>query len=224
LGLGLAIVRYLVEQHGGTVQALSEGKGLGATFIVQLPLMEVTNPFASSSSDRFLKSTVVKHEAAQSLSTQSTHSPPKDASYLTNAVPGCSSVLNGLRVLIVDDEADARELLATILVQHGAQVTAGASAIEAFELLLQWKADVLVSDIGMPHVDGYTLMRQIRRLEVERGGNIPAVALTAYARECDRTAALEAGFQVHLPKSFEPDELVQMVAKLAGVNQPEIPS
>jgi CheY-like chemotaxis protein len=124
--------------------------------------------------------------------------------------------LNGLRVLIVDDEADARDLLATILEQSGAQVTAAACATEAFDFLSQSRVDVLVSDIAMPIVDGYALIRQVRELEAERGEYIPAVALTAYARESDRTSALEAGFQVHLAKPYDPDELVSVVAKLAG--------
>jgi CheY-like chemotaxis protein len=122
-------------------------------------------------------------------------------------------------VLIVDDEADARDLLITILEQSGAQVLTAASAPEAFDLLSRSKVDVLVSDIAMSNMDGYALIRKLRELEAERGGYIPAVALTAYARESDRILALEAGFQVHLPKPFDPDELVNVVAQLAECSQ-----
>ena len=190
LGLGLALVRYLVELHGGTVQASSPGEGLGATFRVQLPLWAVRSKSKPQ---------------------------PSVQPAVTNTVPPDNlPALNGLRVLIVDDEADARDLLATILEQSGAQVTAAACATEAFDFLSQSRVDVLVSDIAMPIVDGYALIRQVRELEAERGEYIPAVALTAYARESDRTSALEAGFQVHLAKPYDPDELVNVVAKLAG--------
>ena len=187
LGLGLAIVRYLVEQHGGSVQAFSQGEGMGATFTVQLPLLLGNRESGIGN----------RNTAKQSL-VSSSHSP-----------------LDGLQVLIVDDEADARDLLVTILEHSGARVMAAASAPEAFDLLSQLKVDVLVSDIAMSNMDGYALIRQLRELEAEQGGYIPAVALTAYARESDRTLALEAGFQVHLPKPFDPDELVNVVAQLA---------
>ncbi len=210
LGLGLAIVRYLVELHGGTVQASSSGEGLGATFTVRLPLWTVSTQSNPQSS----MPTVGSEELSVSDRKVSASSP---ASGAVNENP--LQVLNGLRVLIVDDEADARDLLATILQQSGAQVRIAASAGEAFDLLLHSRADVLVSDIAMPQVDGYDLMRQIRALDAERGGDIPAIALTAYARESDRIAALEAGFHVHLPKPFDPDELVKVVAKLAGCRE-----
>lgn len=190
LGLGLAIVRYLVELHGGNVQASSQGEGLGATFTVQLPLR--TN-LSESSPQSSVHPTVASKVPSASL-----------------------QALEGLRVLIVDDEADARELLATILEQSGAQVMVATSATEAFDFLSHSEADVLVSDIAMPKVDGYQLIRQLRELEAERREYLPAIALTAYARESDRTLALEAGFQVHLAKPFDPDELVSVVAKLAG--------
>jgi PAS domain S-box-containing protein len=193
LGLGLAIVRYLVELHGGTVQASSPGEGMGATFTVQLPHWVVRNESNPPSS---VEPTVAK-----------------------NVAPNSAPALEGLRVLIVDDEADARDLLTTILEHSGAQVTAAASAGEALSLVLQSRADVLVSDIAMPKVDGYALIRQVRELGAERGGDIPALALTAYARDSDRTLALEAGFQVHLPKPYDPDELVRVVARLAGCKQ-----
>jgi PAS domain S-box-containing protein len=197
LGLGLAIVRYLVELHGGTVQATSPGEGLGATFTVQLPLL------------------LESRESGVGSRNTTSH-----RSQFSTAIGGYKiypdSPLQGLQLLIVDDEADARELLVTILEDSGAQVTAVASASEALNWLSTSKADILVSDIGMPQVDGYTLIRQIRELEAQRGEYIPAVALTAYARESDRSAALEAGFQIHFAKPFDPDELVRAVAKLAS--------
>jgi len=218
LGIGLAIVRYLVEQHGGTVQAFSEGEGMGATFTVQLPLWTVRSESPPTSSVQPTVERVANPNAPLGRTL-----PPEEVSQSTAKgsaePPDNLCALYGLRVLIVDDEADARELLVTILQHSGAQAIAAASASEVLNLLEQSNADVLVSDIGMPQVDGYTLMRQIRELEAERGGNIPAVALTAYARESDRIAALEAGFQFHLAKPYDPDELVQVVATVAGCRQ-----
>lgn len=179
LGLGLAIVRHLVELHGGTVQAESQGEGQGATFTVKLPLTAI-----AKETDR-------------------------DGEQLSTA---CS--LSQLGILVVDDEADMRELLMTILEQYGAQVKVAASAAEALRVLEQFKLDVLISDIGMPEVDGYMLMRQVRRLPPEQGGLIQAIALTAYAGELSKQQALEAGFQRHLPKPTDPSELVQTIAAL----------
>jgi hypothetical protein len=196
LGLGLAIVRSLVELHGGTVQASSQGEGLGATFTVQLPLFE--------------RERRVRRGERRELRGERKESEGFPLPVAPSPLP-----LSGLRMLIVDDEADARELLTTILEQSGAQVMAAASASEAFDLLSKSRADVLVSDIGMPKVDGYTLIRQVRELEAQGREYTPAVALTAYASQSDRKLALEAGFQVHLPKPFEPDELINVVAKLA---------
>jgi CheY-like chemotaxis protein/nitrogen-specific signal transduction histidine kinase len=196
LGLGLAIVRYLVELHGGTVQASSQGEGLGATFTVQLPLLVES------------RESGVDSREVEASSRDTAHYSP---------LPTPQPLLQGLRVLIVDDEADARELLAIVLEQSGAQVIVSASATEAFDFLCQSKVDLLVSDIAMPKVDGYQLIRQVREIEAQRGEqHIPAIALTAYARESDRDLALEAGFQVHLAKPFDPDELVSVVANLAG--------
>ena len=192
LGLGLAIVRHLVELHGGTVQAESPGEGLGATFTVKLPLMAVS-PKAKES-ERVYPIVGNRNSFENSPS------------------------LEGLRILIVDDEIDARELLIQLLQECGVQVVAVATADEALKVLNQQasRLDVLVSDIGMPHEDGYTLLRRVRRLAPENGGRIPAVALTAYARTEDRTAALLAGFQSHVAKPVELAELISVIANLAG--------
>ncbi|HEY9618421.1 MAG TPA: PAS domain S-box protein [Microcoleaceae cyanobacterium] len=222
LGIGLAIVRYLVEQHGGTVQAFSRGEGMGATFTVQLPLWSSPSKSTPPSLVQPTVGRVASTDTPLAKEPTAIRGNPVSATWQNleggiSTQPVKSAPSDSLRVLIVDDEADARELLSTILEQSGVQVIAAASAQEALHWLSQSQADVLVSDIGMPNVDGYTLMRQIRNLEAERGGHIPAVALTAYARESDRMAALEAGFQVHLAKPFDPDELVKLVAKLARV-------
>jgi CheY-like chemotaxis protein len=188
LGLGLAISRHLVEMHGGTIRAASRGEGQGATFTVELPL------------------TTYQASPAE---------PGKGDEDFVPHIP-TSSVLKGLRVLVVDDEPDARELLTVTLSQAGAQVTAAASCGEAFKTLVQLKHDVLISDIGMPDQDGYALIRKVRLLDPEQGGRIPAVALTAYAGNEDRTRALSAGFQRHVAKPVDPAELTEVVADVAG--------
>jgi signal transduction histidine kinase/ActR/RegA family two-component response regulator len=183
LGLGLAIVRHLVEMHGGSVQASSEGRGRGATFIVRLPI-----------------AIEVKNECDQ---------PPRKSS---EAEP----VLDGLRILVVDDEPDARDMLNVMLSQSGAEVKVSATVGEALTTVEQWHPDVLVSDVGMPGEDGYMLINKIRALGAERGGMIPAVALTGYARKEDRLRLLDSGFQAHLAKPVELNELVEVVASLVG--------
>ncbi len=125
-------------------------------------------------------------------------------------------MLDGLRVMLVDDDAETRELLMVMLTRGGAEVKACASAAEALEAIKQWLPFVLVSDIGMPDEDGYALIRKLRALEPERGGNIPAVALTGYARSEDRMRALAAGFQMHVPKPIDQVELIMVIASLAG--------
>jgi CheY-like chemotaxis protein len=187
LGLGLAIVRHLVELHGGFVAADSEGLGHGATFKVSFPLMVHTDPQATSDA-----------EAVNRLS-----------------VGQRSDSLDGLRVLIVDDEADARELVTVMLQQCGAQMRSAASSNEALEILTTWKPDVLIADIGMPVEDGYGLIKRLRALPKDRGGNTPALALTAYARTEDRIRALSCGYQVHLSKPVDKAELAGVVARLA---------
>ena len=182
LGLGLAIVRHLVEMHNGSVYAASEGEGKGATFTVQLPLIDLHQD-----------QPIEKNEA------------------VLNTLP----TLEGLRVLVVDDCTDTLELISCILEQCKAQVMTATSADEAFHAIAKWKPDVLISDIGMPEEDGYSLITRVRNLEVEPVRQIPAIALTAFAREEERTRALNAGFQMHIPKPVELAKLVTAVANLA---------
>jgi CheY-like chemotaxis protein len=189
LGLGLAIVRHIVELHGGTVHAASEGLGKGATFTVTLP---VASARAASPDELRDKS------AGRKLAP---HSPPS---------------LAGVRVLFVDDEADARELVTIMLREGGAEVRTSVSVTEALAACDEWQPDVLISDIGMPGEDGYTLMKKLRERESERGGHLPAIALTAYGRKEDRLRALSVGYESHLPKPVEPVDLLAVVASLTN--------
>ncbi|MBI3951308.1 MAG: response regulator, partial [Acidobacteria bacterium] len=195
LGLGLAIVRHLVELHGGTVKAESRGERQGATFTVNLPLRAVQ--WQNADFGLRIEESLVQDDQSAIRTLQ-------------------SAILEGVRVLVVDDEADARELIATVLERSGAEVTTVGSAAEALEALGQLRPDVLVADIGMPGQDGYGLISEVRALAPERGGNTPAVALTAYARLEDRVRALTAGYQIHVSKPVEPRELVTVVASLIG--------
>ena len=197
LGLGLAIVRHLVEIHGGTVRADSPGEGLGATFIVTLPLMEVSK--GQFQTPKF---------EANDL-----------PAFHTVSIPHLPS-LDGLRLLVVDDEVDFRELVITMLGHYGAKVKAAASASEALVDLESWKPDVLVADIGMRDEDGYGLIRKVRMLSAERGGSIPAIALTAYTRDEDRLRALSAGYHIHLAKPITGPQLAAAVANAAGRTDP----
>ncbi|WP_084736686.1 hybrid sensor histidine kinase/response regulator [Cystobacter ferrugineus] len=187
LGLGLSIVRHLVELHGGRVSVSSEGLGQGATFVVSLPISPLR-----------LKD------------------PSADPATAGAPTFDCPEGIAGLRVLLVEDEPDVREMLVTLLERCGLHVTAASSAAEAWELLPRGKPDVLISDVGMPGEDGYTFLRRVRALPVERGGRIPALAITAHARPEDRRKALLAGFQMHLAKPVPADELLLMIATLAG--------
>ncbi len=190
LGLGLAIVRHLVELHGGTVSAESLGRGTGATFTVTLPQAALRKEGSEVERDR----------AAAGEIPQDSSPPP--------------NLLYDLRVLLVDDDPDARNLLCLILTSYEADVRDCASAAEALQILDEWRPDALVSDIGMPVEDGYVLIRKVREREPERGGLVPAIALTAYARAEDARRALEAGYQAHVPKPVEPGELAMAVANL----------
>jgi PAS domain S-box-containing protein len=189
LGLGLAIVRHLVEAHGGTISASSKGRGKGATFTVTFPLLAVHR----NGSDG---------EHAFYLAGSTTTAPP--------------AILKGIRVLVIDDEQDARELLTIALTQSGAEVRTAATVRAALGILEQWKPDVLVSDIGMPDQDGYDLIRTVRALEAERGGTIPALALTGYASAEDAARARLAGYETHMAKPVAPGELIVAVASLVA--------
>jgi len=188
LGLGLAIVRHLVELHGGTVAAASPGVGQGAVFTVHLPRLVPPIQVNAESADEF--------EA--------------DA----GPTPGTSGVLVGKRVLVVDDEAEARQLITTILALNGAEVRSAESAPAAWERLCSWHPDVLVSDIGMPVESGLDLIARVRSAGGGTGA-VPALALTAYASQDDRARALAAGFDGHLPKPVAPADLLEIVARLA---------
>jgi CheY-like chemotaxis protein/two-component sensor histidine kinase len=210
LGLGLAIVRHLVELHGGTVQAESDGEGRGATFTLRLPLM--ANP---GSGDLSAQGRSANPSSAASADPGSA-SPPNSAPESPRNSPSDARPLDGLRVLVVDDESDAREILSTMFQQCGAQVNTAASSCQALEVLSEWRPDVLVSDIGMPDEDGYSLISKVRALAPERGGRIPAVALTGYSSAEDRLRLLSAGYQIHITKPFELDALAAVVATCAG--------
>jgi signal transduction histidine kinase/DNA-binding response OmpR family regulator len=192
IGLGLSIVKSLVEMHGGTVSASSEGSGHGATFVVKLPLTIVRSD--------------VETQVARLHPTSTRFAPAADQ------VPR----LTGLRILVVDDEPDARELLKRILSDYEGTVEVAASAAEALNAIAKQPPDVLVSDIGMPDVDGYELLRAVRRLPRERGGQTPAVALTAFARSEDRQRALLSGYQSHIAKPVQAAELITVIASVAG--------
>ena len=192
LGIGLAIARHLVELHGGSISAQSEGKDRGSTFVVHLPRVAV-----------------------------GVTAPERPAAVFREALPAQThgaADLSRLRILVIEDEPDSRELIVETLRLCGGEVAAASSAREALQFLEKLLPDVLVSDIGMPEQDGYELIRQVRQLPPERGGKVPALALSAYVREEDRLRARSAGFQRHLAKPFEPADLIACVAQLAGLN------
>lgn len=196
LGLGLAIVRHLVELHHGQIYVESEGEGKGATFTLEL-LLSNSSPSKLSS----LKQRIVMAEDEDSRRKTDVES---------------SNTLSGLQILLVDDEPDVREVLTTVMEGSGAKVIAASSVQEALQVLDQMQPDVLVSDIAMPQQDGYMLIRQVRERETRQGGCLPALALTAYVREEDSQQALESGFQRHMSKPVDTTELVMTVANLTG--------
>jgi CheY-like chemotaxis protein len=192
LGLGLAIAKQLIELHGGTITA-SSGPGGGAAFDIRLP-------------------SILAAPAALPARDPATALPPPAFD---------DRLLRHLRVLVVDDEEDARTLLQTTLSQFGADVMTATSAAEALAVMEAMPPDVLLSDIGMPHEDGYVLIRRVRARPPHKGGTIPAVALTAYASPTDRLAALAAGYQAHLAKPYEPREVAMLVAELSRGAHPQ---
>jgi CheY-like chemotaxis protein len=188
LGLGLSIVKSLVELHGGTVRADSDGEGRGATFTVSLPLSPIR-------SDEKREHPTTSKPAALDLERVR---------------------LPGIKVLVVDDEPDARNVLQRMLSQCEAEVTTAESASAGLELIRTHRPDVIISDIGMPGMDGYQFIREVRSLPPADGGKTPAIALTAFARSEDRTRAMLAGYHVHVSKPIEPQELIATVGSLVG--------
>src|SRR5215813_9019908 len=188
LGLGLAIVKHIVELHGGAIYAYSRGEGQGSDFMITLPL-------------------ATQDVAGEGATLWAAHPAGDDPR---------SGTLRGVRVLVVDDEHDTREVLSVMLSRYGTEVRAAGSVAEALEVFRQWKPDVLVSDIGMPEEDGYALIEKIRALPQEDGGDAPAIALTAFAATQDKERALASGFQRHLAKPIEPVALAKNVARILG--------
>lgn len=191
LGLGLSIVRQLVELHGGRVEAFSEGLGKGATFTVTFPAVRPTEQAGNDESDF-----------------------TGTANEIANPAPTSTSILKGRSILVVDDEKDARDLLRVILEEHGATVVTVGSVNEAITFLSNGHVDLVVSDIGMPEEDGYQLMRKLRQLPPERGGRVPAIAVTAFTRHEDRLRSLDAGFKYHVAKPVNPSELISYIGKV----------
>ena len=185
LGLGLAIARHIVELHGGTITAESAGEGKGSTFRITLPVRAIHQQAADS------------------------QQPSVSIDAIANEI-----MLNGLRVMVVDDETETRELLNVMLSSHGAEVLVTSSGTEALAQIDEWQPAIIVSDIGMPVMDGYMFIKRVRELDSDHG-NVPAIALTAYARADDRLRALAAGFQMQVPKPVEASELVMVIASLA---------
>jgi PAS domain S-box-containing protein len=201
LGLGLAIVDYLVRQQAGIVSAESEGLGKGATFTVEFPL-------------------TASEVIGSNLAAVELFADRGSTSVLENGTDAKDERLKGLRVLVVEDDSDTQELLKTVLQQHGAEVVTVESAASALKEIGRAKPDVIISDIAMAGENGYDLIRKIRSLEPESGGHIPAVALTAYASIADRRRSLLAGFQTHLSKPIEPDDLLAVILSLTFQQEP----
>jgi PAS domain S-box-containing protein len=194
LGLGLAIVRHIVELHGGTVEVKSEGEEKGTTFIVRLPISETPSTFVETTNGNNSKAS---------------------ESDLNNAhISNYQSQIEGLRILLIDDEMDTLEVLAAFLANKGAEVKSNTNVRDALETIKEWKPNVIISDIAMPEEDGYSFIKKLRALPPEEGGTIPAVALTAYVGIKERTQVLSRGFQLYVPKPIEPFELLAALESL----------
>jgi signal transduction histidine kinase/DNA-binding response OmpR family regulator len=191
LGLGLSIVKHLVQLHGGNVEVKSEGKDKGSTFIVTLPLVS----------------------SSASLAPEDTTAVEANGN---GVAPGLLKALKGLRILVVDDEADSRDLVSAILTRCGSDVNCCESAAEGMKAFKTWKPDLLVSDIGMPVEDGYSLIKKLRKLKSKRAREMPAVALTAYATKEDQARTLSSGFQIHVAKPIDPEKLITSIARAMG--------
>lgn len=196
LGLGLAIVRHIVELHGGAVEAASSGEGAGTTFTVSLPLCEAP------------LNKVREFDVSNSPNNETNGSP-------FQTTVGYATIEN-LKVLIVDDEKDTLDLLAAVLNQKGAEVKAKTSVRDALEVVSEWRPDVIVSDVAMPEEDGYSFIKKLRDLSPEQGGATPAIALTAYVGIKERAKVLESGFQMYVPKPVEPSELLAAIANFTS--------
>ena len=188
LGLGLAVARALVERHGGSIQAESPGPGLGATFTVRIPVLSARTADEAERRAREVTPGTVREIR-----------------------------LDGIRIVLVEDDDDVRELLGMILEMAGAKVAAAASVRAALDALGTVRPHVIVSDVGMPNEDGFALMRQVRARAADSGGNTPAIALTGYTRPEDRARLLAAGFQTHVRKPVEPDEILAAIASLLAI-------
>lgn len=207
LGLGLAVVRHLVELHGGKVRAESAGKGLGATFTVELPFF--------SQDDCAPEPAKLKPETSSATTgSMKAKSARRKSEPKPREPKGENARLNGISVLVVEDDEDARGLIHKVLELSGARVTSTSSAAEALERFAAAKPDVLISDIAMPDQDGYALMRKVRSLPPQSGGLIPAIALTGYAGAKDKAATFAAGYQAHLNKPIEPSDLITAIEAL----------
>src|ERR1051325_1338624 len=198
LGLGMAITKHILELHGGTIRAESAGEGHGATFILRLPV-------------------IIAHNEERPATAVA---PPQRALASDEHLRETKlALLDGVHVLVVDDESDVRDLLVMILTQRSAVVTAVGTVAAALEKLQLMKPDLIVSDVEMPNEDGYSLIRKVRALEERQGERIPAIALTAHTRPSDRLRALSAGYQMHIPKPVEPAELITAIANLITPRQ-----
>lgn len=201
LGLGLSIVRSVVEMHGGSVRAESDGQGRGATFTITLPIMTASELAAA-------KTEIERADESQTIVPALSTTPRAEVTRL-----------DGLKVLVVDDHEDTRELLRIALTNAGADVRACGQSTDALATINTWKADCLVSDIGMPGEDGYALIKKVRALRKKNGGRIPAIALTGFAGSDDKAKAISAGYQTHIPKPVDLGHLTSEIVRLVQKNR-----